>query len=269
MTLIHGNSANATLGALHTYEVIVTDDGSLSTAERMIREEFPWAVWVCGPKRGPAANRNHGATKAGGDWLVFVDDDCVPERTFLAAYSRASAVQDYDVLEGMTRPQGDRLAADMVCPANISGGRLWSCNFAIRRCLFSQLGGFDENFLAPAMEDIEIQTRILKAGYITFFVSDARVTHPWRTCQGLKFLRSCARSIVYFVHKHPEKGSSWSMNGLLKRAGVALILQFPKNLVRFKGRGVFRALFLELAFLFFITRSFMERHSFDKARKAR
>jgi glycosyltransferase involved in cell wall biosynthesis len=37
---------------LHTeqYEVIVTDDGSQTTAEEMIKQQYPWAKWVAGPR---------------------------------------------------------------------------------------------------------------------------------------------------------------------------------------------------------------------------
>ena len=44
------------------YEVIVTDDGTNTTAKDMMRAQYPWAQWLAGPKKGPAANRNNGAT---------------------------------------------------------------------------------------------------------------------------------------------------------------------------------------------------------------
>jgi glycosyltransferase involved in cell wall biosynthesis len=61
-----------------SYEVIVTDDGSRSIAEALIRDVYPWVRWYPGPRRGPAANRNSGARKAEGEWVLFLDDDCVP-----------------------------------------------------------------------------------------------------------------------------------------------------------------------------------------------
>src|SRR5438552_17841427 len=67
------------------YEVIVSDDGSRSTAEKLIAGTYPWARWVTGPRRGPAANRNHGAKHARGEWLAFVDDDCLPDKGWLEA----------------------------------------------------------------------------------------------------------------------------------------------------------------------------------------
>lgn len=42
------------------YEVIVTDDGSLTTAEEMINHHYSWVKWVAGSHNGPAANRNNG-----------------------------------------------------------------------------------------------------------------------------------------------------------------------------------------------------------------
>ena len=59
------------------YEVIVTDDGSRSTAQQMVQENYPWVLWIAGPCRGPAANRNNGAEAAQGQWLAFTDDDCL------------------------------------------------------------------------------------------------------------------------------------------------------------------------------------------------
>jgi hypothetical protein len=37
-----------------TYEMIVTDDGSFTTAESLIRERYPHVHWTQGPRRGPA-----------------------------------------------------------------------------------------------------------------------------------------------------------------------------------------------------------------------
>jgi GT2 family glycosyltransferase len=262
MALLDENLIKPSRENLNAYEVIVTDDGSLSTAERMLREEYPWAAWTSGPKRGPAANRNHGAGKAEGDWLVFVDDDCVPERTFLAAYAQATAVEDCDVLEGMTLPKDVRGAADMECPINTSGGHLWSCNFAIKRPLFVKLGGFDENFPGPAAEDMDMQTRLLKAGYKAVFVPEARVQHPWRPRRGVDFLQLQAKSLAYYVNNHPEKRKWFTPTSLVKRAVRAVVFDFPTNFVRFRGRGVWRALRLELASLGLLAKYLSRRDPF-------
>ncbi len=58
------------------YEVIVADDGDDALA-CFLSNNLPWVRYCVGPQRGPAANRNAGASQAQGEWLVFLDDDCI------------------------------------------------------------------------------------------------------------------------------------------------------------------------------------------------
>jgi GT2 family glycosyltransferase len=222
------------------YEVIVSDDGSTSTAEDMVRESFPWAKWTRGPRRGPAANRNHGAASAVGEWLVFLDDDCIPEPGWLEAYAAQCA--NADVLEGRTSPCGVRDRADMECPANETGGYLWSCNMAIRSEVFRQMGGFDESFPFAAFEDMDLHFRLLDANKVVKFVLEARVLHPWRIAKGADFLRARAKSGERLRAKHPTRVPPW---GISKKAEITvrfLIKKWIPQLVRFSGRGSFRSL---------------------------
>lgn len=168
------------------YEVIVSDDGR-ATAESLIRERFPWARWTAGPRRGPAANRNCGAALARGEWLVFTDDDCLPDAGWLGAYAAGRREHGAArVLEGRTyvdRPQEHPLETS---PLNENGGLLWSCNFAIERALFAELGGFDERFPYNAMEDRELHVRLQIRRIAPVFCREAAVLHPWRLTTNLR-----------------------------------------------------------------------------------
>ena len=118
---------------------------------------------VEGPRKGPAANRNAGARAASGDFLVFLDDDCIPERDLLAGYARALRL-DVAAYEGrITCKAAGDVAADDVS-REPHGGTLWSCNFAIRRDVFAALGGFDERFPIAHMEDADLRDRLLRRG---------------------------------------------------------------------------------------------------------
>ncbi len=122
------------------YEVIVSDDGCESTAEEMIRQNYPWAKWVAGSRKGPAANRNNGAKYAQGEWLVFTDDDCVPDAQWLEAYAEAIVDKpEYLVFEGRTYNNQPRKSFADFAPLNETGGYLWSCNFTIQKQLFQSL----------------------------------------------------------------------------------------------------------------------------------
>jgi len=242
---LRGSSASARANFFG--EVIVTDDGQESTAERMIRERFPWVKWFMGPRRGPAANRNHGASKASGEWLVFLDDDCIPSPDWLNGYRQATVENPTGtIFEGQTIAIGQQQRADVECPINRTGGHLWSCNFAVRRESFISLGGFDELFPAPYLEDIDFQLRAAAAQAVIKFVPEAAVEHPWRPMRGTSFVRTQAKSINYFIRKHPETGVNFSRLNFLKRAGRALLVGLPINLLRYRGGGSLRCLYLDL-----------------------
>lgn len=183
-----------------SYEVIVSDDGRDSTAEAMIKAHFPWARWVFGPRRGPAANRNNGAKYSRGDWLVFFDDDCIPESTILFSYfTQAHQCSEFSVLEGRIFVDRPRLRMDEVAPLNESGGKLWSCNFSVNRKFYDSVGGFNESFPFACLEDTDIRYTLEASGADLVFVPGAAVMHPWRRFSQ-SILRYCKiRGVSYSI----------------------------------------------------------------------
>ena len=229
------------------YEVIVADDGFLSTAASALYAAFPWVKWHPGPRRGPAANRNFGASKAQGEWLLFLDDDCVPDNNWLEAYACATnRYPDYSVFEGKTVAPGPKLRSDHESPLNLTGGLLWSCNFGIKRHLFVQIGEFDEGFPVAAMEDMDLQARLNRAGYTSKYLPHACVQHPWRPRRGARFCLQLTKSIVYFTAKHPEARSRFSEAWGFKRIIKIVFFEFPRNLLQFRDISSFRVLYLDL-----------------------
>lgn len=196
--------------AASDYEVIVTDDGRSAPTKALVERRFPWARWVPGPARGPAANRNHGAGLAVGRWLAFTDDDCEAVPGWLRAWHEARSYRPERVLEGRTLAAGPKPAVDMEAPVNSTGGFLWSCNFAIERELFAAIGGFDSAFVYATMEDVDLRTRLAKRGIGSIFVPEALVWHPWRRRKGRVFLRRHVASVEYFISKHPESAGFFS-----------------------------------------------------------
>ncbi len=98
------------------YEVIVSDDGNRSA--KNVVEEFPFARWIDGPHKGPAANRNCGARVASGTYIAFTDDDCLPEPGWLQAFSAAVASSSERVFEGKTTIDYPLKGAFFIAPAN-------------------------------------------------------------------------------------------------------------------------------------------------------
>ncbi len=159
-----------------TYEVIVADAGTASTAADLIRVRYPWARWVPCPGRGPGPTRNKGASIAGGDWLVFVDDDCIPEQGYLHAIDGARTPTT-DVVEGRILIKNKIDSPFRRQPENMNGGLYWSGNLSIRRQVFYDIGAFDEDY-ERACEDMDLAHRIRVRGLHATFCPEAVVWHP-------------------------------------------------------------------------------------------
>jgi GT2 family glycosyltransferase len=189
------------------YEVIVTDDNKNNLTKTMIEEHYPWVIWIEGPKKGPAANRNRGAGAAKGEWLIFVDDDCLPNADILYEYNEAiNSYPDILAFEGRIYVDTPQTSFLQESPLNESGGNFWSCNICIKKSLFQLLEGFDEEFIFAAMEDVDLFKRLKKVTDKYKFLYDAAVMHPWRIdSKPFKNVLKRYQSEVYFVSKYPEE----------------------------------------------------------------
>lgn len=212
-----------TLGA-DRYEVIVTDDGRTDAARAFVSSRFPWARWSQGPRRGPAANRNAGAAAATAGVLVFLDDDCIPESELLAGYSSALR-DDVDVYEGRITCLAGHTSPLQTAPLNLEGGTLWSCNLAIKREAFARVGGFDERFPLPHMEDVDFRERLLGAGMQIAFVRGASVDHPPRMLPfGTRLARMHQATVLYTTLHPPARSLLWFLQNTL-RARISQIVR--------------------------------------------
>lgn len=184
------------------YHVVVTDDGKQAPARAMMAEKYAWAQWVEGPLKGPASNRNNGVKYARANWIVFLDDDCLPANDILATYQTYILNNpDIEVLEGKIERCQNRKSILEYAPCNYNGGNLWSCNFAIQRAAFDEVGGFDENFRFAHLEDTDLKKRIDATGRKILFANEAIVLHPWRKLNGNSMGRNEEMS-VYFSSKY-------------------------------------------------------------------
>jgi glycosyltransferase involved in cell wall biosynthesis len=159
-------------------EIVVADDSQMTETREFIQRDYKSIVWVQGPRKGPAANRNTGVRASSGDWLVFVDDDCLPSKNWLSEIRNATV--DFDVVEGKTicPDKTNHPFEDVV--ENLTGDLLWSCNLAVSRTLFERLGGFDEDFLIAGGEDLEFARRLRMSKSRIYFATGAIVYHPVR-----------------------------------------------------------------------------------------
>lgn len=190
------------------FEVIVVDDGD-SRETRAVAERFvprrPIQYLSQRKRTGPANARNAGALAARGRYLVFVDDDCVPDSRWLRAFDEALArEEDADVVLGgrvenavPTNPYA--IASQNLIDflygwynADPEQARFFaSNNLACRRSSFHQLDGFDYLFRNAAAEDRDFCDRWRESGRRMVYVGNAIVRHLHRATLG-QFVRQHA-----------------------------------------------------------------------------
>jgi GT2 family glycosyltransferase len=223
-------------------QVWVTDDGTDERTKTMLETEFPLVSWTAGPRRGPAANRNHGARQASAEWILFLDDDCLPGLDLLAAYEeRLASKPGCQVLEGRIQPDRSKRHPFEECPINDRGGNLWSCNFAIRRELFLEMGGFDERFPSAAGEDWEFRYRLQKQGHHLEFTPEATVIHPWRKRDLQGHWQAHERLLeasIRAVELHPELRRLFNPWNALKDAVRYAVRAWPKDVAQCGVSGI-------------------------------
>ncbi len=156
-------------------EIIVVVDGG-SDAVAQLAHQAGASVVRLATRSGPAVARNLGARAARGDVLFFVDADVtVPAAAvgqvveFFRTHPEHSAViGSYD--DTPSAPdfvsQYKNLFQHFVHQnTGEEGYTFWGACGAVRREAFFEVGGFDESYRQPSVEDIELGYRLKAAGH--------------------------------------------------------------------------------------------------------
>jgi GT2 family glycosyltransferase len=219
-------------------EVIVVNDGSTDgTLEVLSR--FPQVRIIDQPNSGPATARNRGAQEAGGDIIIFTDDDCEAAPGWLAAMLAPFADPQVVGAKGryLTRQTGlvarfvqlDYEDRYRITTRNPDIDFIDTYSAAFRRSNFLEMGGYDTSFPVACAEDAELSFRMSAKGWKMRFVPDAMVyhQHPDSLAAFLKKKFKFAYWRVLAVKKNPSKAVSDSHTPQVMKAQ----LLFPPALL--------------------------------------
>ncbi|WP_300298976.1 glycosyltransferase family 2 protein [Ferrovibrio sp.] len=188
------------------YEIIVADDGSGEPTRALIdrlRPEMPCPLlhaWQPDTGFRLAESRNNALLQTRGDYVVFIDGDCLVLPDFIASHARlaepgwfVAGARCY-IKQGQTRKMLQQpmawtrpsrlawLARALLARANrpfqllsLPGGwrryrhpdrwqKVQTCNLAVWRSDIHRVDGFDATYVGHGLEDSDFALRLLRAG---------------------------------------------------------------------------------------------------------
>ena len=188
---------------LKDMEVIIVEDGSTQPCEAVVQKYAGKLQlrYYTKENSGPGPTRNFGAEHSQGDYLIFLDSDCVLPPDYLQAIDKKLSTFNFQLSTQIDAWGGPDRAHDSFTPVQkaisysmtsflttggIRGGKKQmdkkfyprSFNLGIRRSLYRQLGGFSSMRFG---EDIDLSIRIYESGASCRLFPEAWVWHKRRT----------------------------------------------------------------------------------------
>ena len=171
-----------------------------------------------------SAARNLGVSHAAGDVVAFIDDDAVPEPSWLRHLTAPALSGSVEATGGYVRGRNgisfqweaqaldsfgvgvplalNRVTPTVLTPPNGRAVKTEGTNMAFRRTVLVELGGFDEAF-RYFLDETDLNMRLAKAGHATAIVPLAQVHHG--------FEPNAARGLQRVPRDLFEIGASWAV----------------------------------------------------------
>jgi len=240
------------------FEVIVVDNASTDDSVVLVGNNHPEVrIVALSANLGFAAGNNAGAREARGRMLAFLNNDTVVQPGWLEALrrpfnenasiglttSRIVFLDDPDVIDsagdGYLRAGGGfkRRHGQPATRAAESGEVFGACGaaFMVRREVFEDLGGFDEDFFM-VYEDVDLSYRARLRGHRVWYAADAIVHHA-----GSASLGTISARAVFLGQRNLEwtylKNTPWP---LLLRSAPAHAAYVLASGIGYAANGRFR-----------------------------
>jgi GT2 family glycosyltransferase len=171
------------------YELLVSDDCSPDAgAIQSVADQHGARMVRSNARKGSAAARNSAALIASGEILVFLDADVTVSEETLARFAQAfdqdpcldAVIGSYDrqpSATGKVSQFRNLLHAHIHQTSRREASTFWTGCGAVQREKFLAMGGFDEDFTRPSIEDVEFGLRLHRADGRILLEPAIQVTH--------------------------------------------------------------------------------------------
>jgi len=177
------------------FEIIIVEDGSTLCSEEIINHWTSYLTirYILQDNTGPGPARNTGALDASGEWLIFLDSDCLVPPHYTSTVMAAIEKAGFDCFGGpdkshekfnATQKAIGHAMSSLLTTGGIRGGKEKmdkfyprSFNLGVRNEVFQKLKGFANMRFG---EDLDFSMRLIEAGYTTSLLPDAWVWHKRR-----------------------------------------------------------------------------------------
>lgn len=217
-------------------EVIVVDDASTDDTVEVC-SRYPVTIIRLDENRGPSYCRNLGVRSSRGDVIFFLDSDVTfgpgllgrmagilegdpglsgvgtisgPDPLNPGFYPRYFALQRYLLYGSLA---GNNRYRDVICTR---------CGL-LKRPVFDEVGGFDESYRKPSIEDYDFSVR-MRGRHKIYYDMTLRNNHYWPD-SFMKIFRRYYRNTSEMIWlKHARKASGPGLFGNEARAQVLIVL---------------------------------------------
>lgn len=225
------------------YEVIIVDNGSTDKTVDIARKYTDKVYVYEGVKVG--AVRNFGASKARGDYIAFLDSDCIPPMSWLGDAFKYMDDNRCDVVGGtcLLREDPTWVETSWVInqdPKDQVNGSLMGGSILIKKSVFSSVGGFDESMSAG--EDSALGDKLIASGYAIHIAKCCAFVHLGYPRDLREFTKRQFWHASSYLRSRKKRSIDYIL--LLSLVFLVFILLIPIGYIYSFKYGVFMSLLL-------------------------
>lgn len=243
-----------------SYRILVVDNSEDSNIYKELIEEFkslPNLSVVRSAPPGLSRARNMALELCSTPYIVYLDDDALPERGWLEAIVSAFETHAASIVAGPIFPEWpgpkpewlpqkyvgcltildhgskDRWLSDQECA--------YGANMAFRTDALRQLGGFNVglgrqgNSGLLSEEELEVQLKLKKLGHRAYYAARAAVrhkVHPGRLTRNFFRARMAWQAVSALLRDPPLRHFSWSQQEIAAAAAKLGLEEFLSRLMK-------------------------------------